>query len=184
MRSRTLTIRRAPSSRWRRRAIRKAFPLTIDVVTANATPDAQTYEKMAEDLSAVGVKVNMEVITFPDYQAKITSGKWGAADAFSQIWNNAAYQDPIHSIDYFSCLKPNPFFCDKSLVPLLKQAETEMDLVKREAELKQLMVRYHDDAPAIWIANAVYVYASNKKTTRIDMRPTGVTFETLQVSAP
>ena len=158
--------------------------LSFAVVTANATPDALIYQKMAQDLAEVGVKVNLQSITFADYQSKYASSNWGAVDAFSQTWNNAAFQDPIRAVEYFSCLKPNPFFCDPDLVPAIQQVNAEIDLQKRESYLRALMVRMHDVAPAIWITNAVYVTGYTEKVNRIEILPTGITFEKLQLIAP
>jgi peptide/nickel transport system substrate-binding protein len=161
---------------------RDGLALTFDVVTASATPDALIYQKIAQDLAEVGVKVDLQSVTFADYQSKYATGKWGAVDAFSQIWNNAAYQDPIRALEYFSCRKPNPFFCEPDLVPLLTQAEAEFDAARRERLLQTLIARLHDAAPAIWITNAVYVIGHGKRVPRIDMLPTGITFETLDMA--
>lgn len=158
--------------------------MNFAVVTANATPDALIYQKMAQDLAVIGVKVNLQSITFADYQGRYATGNWGTIDAFSQIWNNAAYQDPIRAIEYFSCLKPNPFFCEVSLVPAIKQINAEIDVVKRESQLRALMAEIHNVAPAIWITNAAYVTGTTSKVTAFEMLPTGIAFERLKVRAP
>jgi peptide/nickel transport system substrate-binding protein len=157
------------------------FALSINVVTANATPDAMIYEKMAQDLAAVGVRADVQAITFADYQSKYASGNWGSVDAFSQIWNNAAYQDPIRALEYFSCLKPNPFFCEESVVPALRAVNAELDADRREGLLQDLNARYHTLAPAIWISNAIYVTGTAARVTHFEMRPTGIAFERLRV---
>ncbi|MBM3514000.1 MAG: hypothetical protein FJX59_09820 [Alphaproteobacteria bacterium] len=155
--------------------------LKFDVVTGNATPDAIIYQKIAQDLAAVGVAVDLRTITFADYQGKYVTGKWGETDGFSQTWNNAAYQDPIRAVEYFSCLKPNPFFCDSALVPDIEAINAETNLTRREDMLKAYMARLHDAAPAIWITNAAYVIGHAPRIPAIAMLPTGVSFERLQV---
>lgn len=155
--------------------------LKFDVVTGNATPDAIIYQKIAQYLAAVGVAVDLRTITFADYQGKYVTGKWGETDGFSQTWNNAAYQDPIRAVEYFSCLKPNPFFCDSALVPDIEAINAETNLTRREDMLKAYMARLHDAAPAIWITNAAYVIGHAPRIPAIAMLPTGVSFERLQV---
>lgn len=160
----------------------KGLSLNIEVVTQSATPDALIYQKIAQDLAAVGVKVQLRSITVADYQGKYTSGQWGNVDGFSQTWNNASYQDPIRAIEYFSCLKPNPFFCDPSLVPAIKAINAELDLGRREQQLMAYMALIHDAAPAIWITNAAYVIGHSDKIPAVEMAPTGITFERLTLA--
>ncbi len=162
----------------------RGLKLNFDVVTQNATPDALIFQKIAQDLAAVGVAAELRSITFADYQVKYASGRWGDADGFSQTWNNAAYQDPIRAIEYFSCLKPNPFFCAPALMPAIAAINAEVDLARREDLLKTYMARLHDAAPAIWITNAAYVVGHTDAVPAVTMLPTGVAFERLRFSAP
>jgi peptide/nickel transport system substrate-binding protein len=158
--------------------------LSFAVVTTTGTPDALSYQKIAQDLAAIGVKLSLQAITFADYQSRYTTGNWGDLDGFSQLWNNAALQDPIRAIEYFSCLKTNPYFCEPNLVPAITQINAEIDANKREGLLYDLMARIHDAAPAIWISNSVYLIGYQPKVAHFEMLPTGVSFEKLQLRAP
>jgi peptide/nickel transport system substrate-binding protein len=162
----------------------KGLELSFAVVTTTGTPDALTYQKIAQDLAAVGVKLNLQSITFADYQSRYTTGNWGEIDGFSQLWNNAAFQDPIRAIEYFSCLKTNPFFCDPSLVPAIQQINAEINAAHRESLLYDLMVRIHETAPAIWISNSVYLIGYQPKVAHFEMLPSGVMFEKLKLNKP
>ncbi|MEQ9111019.1 MAG: ABC transporter substrate-binding protein [Rhodospirillaceae bacterium] len=155
------------------------FPLTVEVVTDSTTPDGLMYQKVAQDIEAIGVRVTLRSIPFSDYNRKYTMSEWGDADAFHLIWNNAAFQDPIRPIEYFSCLRARPFFCEPDLVPLIKQSSAEMDPDKRDLLLQDIMARLHDLAPALWLTNAVYTTAYNDRIAQFDSRPTGIVFESL-----
>jgi peptide/nickel transport system substrate-binding protein len=157
----------------------KGFPMNIEVVTDSTTPDGLMYQKVAQDLEAVGISVTLKSIPFSDYNRKYTMSEWGDADAFHLIWNNAAFQDPIRPIEYFSCLRARPFFCAPELVPLIKRSNAEMDPVKRDLLLQDIMARLHDLAPAVWLTNAVYTTAYNNRIVEFDSRPTGIVFESL-----
>ena len=157
---------------------------SFSVVTTTGTPDAMTYQKIAQDLAAVGVKISLQSMTFADYQSRYTTGNWGMIDGFSQLWNNAAFQDPIRAIEYFSCLKTNPFFCEPNLVPDILHVNAETNAPKREGLLHDLMGRIHDAAPAIWISNSVYLIGYQPKVAHFEMRPSGVTFENLRLRSP
>ncbi|MDX2224956.1 MAG: ABC transporter substrate-binding protein [Rhodospirillaceae bacterium] len=155
------------------------FDMRIEVVVDNATPDALLYQQVAQDLAAVGVRVTLGSITFADYSRKYAAADWGEADAFHLIWNNAAFQDPIRAIEYFSCLKVNPFFCEDSLVPEIRASSRELSRDKREKMLQGIMARLHDLAPAIWLTNSVYTVAHSPRIEVFEMRPTGIVFENI-----
>lgn len=155
------------------------FPLTIEVVTDSTTPDGLMYQKVAQDMEAVGVSVTLRSIPFSDYNRKYTMSEWGDADAFHLIWNNAAFQDPIRPIEYFSCIRARPFFCDPDLVPLIKSSSAEMDPARRDLLLQDIMARLYDLAPALWLTNAVYTTAYNDRIAQFESRPTGIVFESV-----
>lgn len=158
------------------------FSLLAEVVTDSTTPDEFTYQKIAQDIRSIGVDMTLRRITYADYQRKYTLTEWGDAEAFNLIWNNAAFQDPIRSIEYFSCMRVNPFFCEPDLVEDIKASNREMDRSKREKMLQDIMARLHDLAPAIWITNAVYTTAYTDRIANFAMRPTGIMFEELRLS--
>jgi len=162
----------------------KGLKLLFSVVTTTGTPDAVMYQKVAQDLAAVGVSVDLQTTTFADYQSRYTFGNWGDVDAFSQIWNNAAFQDPIRAVEYFSCLKINPFFCEQDLVSDITKINAEIEPAKRESLLRNYMARIHDAAPAIWLTNSLYVTGYQPRVTHFEMLPSGVTFEKLEVKRP
>ena len=155
------------------------FSLIAEVVTDSTTPDEFTYQKIAQDIRNVGVDITLRRITYADYQRKYTLTEWGDADAFNLIWNNAAFQDPIRAIEYFSCLRVKPFFCEPDLVDDIKASNQEMNRSRRRAMLQAIMARIHDLAPAIWITNAVYTTAYSNRIANFSMRPTGIMFEEL-----
>lgn len=157
------------------------FPLIIEVVTDSTTPDGFMYQKIAQDIQAIGVDVTLRSIPYSDYQRKYTLSDWGDAEAFHLIWNNAAFQDPIRPIEYFSCMRVNPFFCEPDLMDDIRASSREMDRDKRRVLLQNIMARYHDLAPAIWITNAVYTTAYTSRITNFAMRPTGIMFEELEL---
>jgi len=64
----------------------------------------------------------------------------------------------------------------------IKASSRELDRAKREVLLQNIMARYHDLAPAIWITNAVYTTAYTSRIANLAMRPTGVMFEELRLA--
>ncbi len=160
----------------------EGFDLLVEVVTDSTTPDGLMYQKVAQDLQAVGLDVTLRAIPFSEYSRKYAVSEWGEVDAFHLIWNNAAFQDPIRPIEYFSCIRNQPFFCEPDMVDLIHQSNAEMDPAKREVLLQDIMARLHDLAPAIWLTNAVYTTAFNSRIEGLVSRPTGIVFEELVIA--
>lgn len=155
------------------------FAMNIEVATDTTTPDSLMYQKVEQDLEAIGIDVTLRAIPFSDYSSKYATSDWGDADAFNLIWNNSAFQDPIRPIEYFSCLRANPFFCVPELVEPIIQSNAEIDSAKRDLLLQDIMAQLHALAPAIWLTNAVYTSAYGDRIAEFKSRPTGVMFEEL-----
>jgi peptide/nickel transport system substrate-binding protein len=159
------------------------FSLRIEALTNLGNSDTALYQKMAEDLGKVGVKVELRATTFASWVRKYGTNEWGDIDAFSLTWNNAPFQDAIRPIEYFSCLKPAAFFCDPSIVPLIKQSNRTMDETARLKLLQEIMARLQDIAPALWLVDFPSLIALSPKVKEAPLRVAGLEFENV-VLAP
>jgi peptide/nickel transport system substrate-binding protein len=155
----------------------QGFKLTSEVLTNLGMSDTSIYQKVAEDVSKVGVKLELRSSTFANWLRYYSSGDWGDIDAFSLTWNAAPFGDAIRPIEYFSCLKAAPFFCDQSVVPLIKASSQEMDESKRAALLRQVMAVYHDLAPALWLVDFTNMVVVSDRVDNVINRPIGIEFE-------
>jgi peptide/nickel transport system substrate-binding protein len=159
----------------------RGFALAIGVLTNLTSADALIYQKVAQDLAAVGVRVDLRPLTFADFVRRYSSGNWGDMNAFSLIWNNAPFNDAIRPLEYFSCLKVNPFFCDEAVTRDIAGSTREMDAAAREKRLQAIMARMHDLAPAIWLTNQTTITAMNTRVKRFVARQAGIAFEEIEV---
>ncbi len=130
----------------------KGFAMKIDVIVDRTPGDAAIYQTVADMLSKIGIKVELRTLPFPTWLTKYLTGTWDKdTDGFSQSWNAGSYYDVARPMEIFSCRRPFPFFCDPALTARLEAANEEMNLVKREALLKDLSRGYHDAAPALYL---------------------------------
>ena len=127
------------------------FPLKFYVYGGVLPGDTLIFQKLAQDLAAIGVKVELRQISFPDYVRRLFNADWEGIDGFSMGWLNMQLWDPQKSFEQFSCMYSAPFFCDESMMTLIDGARTEMDAVKRESLLKNIVLRFRDQAPALWL---------------------------------
>lgn len=137
------------------------FELDVDIVVTSAGGDGAIYQVVEQNLADVGVRATLRARTFGDWLRSYLSGNW-TADAFGLSWNSAPYNDVTRPMEYFSCRKRNPFFCDPELAARLERANREFDPARRAAMLRQLSRDYHDAAPAIFIVETVDVFGMNR----------------------
>lgn len=134
------------------------FALDIDVVVTSAGGDGAIYQVVQQDLNDVGVRTTLRARTFGDWLRNYLSGAW-KADAFGLSWNSAPYNDVTRPMEYFSCRKRNPFFCDPVLADRLETVNEEFDPERRAALLRELSRAYREAAPAIFLVETVDVFA-------------------------
>ena len=110
----------------------------------NTTPgDNDIYQMMAAYLAEVGIRTTLRTRLFSSWLKSYVNGDWDA-DAFSLAWIAAPFNDVYRPMDYYSCARFQPFFCDPALMDLLVQAGREMDPERRVRLLQQLAVDFHD----------------------------------------
>lgn len=138
------------------------FDMIIEVVTGSFPADGDIYQKVAADLAAVGVNVDLRQIAFPEWLKKFLPNEWDGA-AFGLSWNSSPYMDSVRAFGYQTCAKRNPHFCDESMSPLYEQVNAEFDPEKRKQLLWQLHAMAKEVAPAIFLVEQIDVtgYAKN-----------------------
>lgn len=157
----------------------EGFDLNIEFIATLTPLDPLVFQKIAQDLSQVGVRTSVRQIPFADFLRKYTSNQWGDVDAFGLFWNAATFQDAIRPFEYFSCFRANPFFCDEDVTADVRAVQVMSDPVARDAKMQEIMAKFHALAPAIWITNSAYINATRPGIENFRMMPTGIAFEEL-----
>ncbi len=155
----------------------KGFTLKVEVLTGFGLSDQLIYQRMAEQLAQVGVKMTIETPSYATWLRKYLSGDWGNTDAFSLFWDNSSYRDVIRAVKYYSCDKPNAFFCDKAIMPQIYASDEIMDTNKRRQALYTVMAQLKDLAPSLWMVEIPYHYAMTNDIDHFATRTLGVSYE-------
>ena len=153
------------------------FPLTIGVLQAEGTGQELAYQKVGQDLAAIGITAKVIALPGSEFIRRFVSNDWGPYNAFSLMWNNEPMRDVGRALEYFSCLRPKPFFCDKNVSEAIRASRKESDPKKRVADLQKIMSIIRDLAPAIWLTNTAQITASSPKFVNIQLGTVGLTFE-------
>ncbi len=136
------------------------FKVKFGVVTGAFPGDSEAYQLIAQDLSKVGVELELEKITFSKWLPNYFQNKWwedGQYHGFSLTMNSVPYLDATRSMSYYSCQKNNPFFCDEDVVKLLEEQAAEFNPDERLKKLHHLAEVYQDVAPALYIFERISI---------------------------
>jgi ABC-type transport system substrate-binding protein len=156
--------------------------LTARVQPAGPTEGAAIYQKVAADLAEAGVQLELRPVQSQDWVRMYATGDWGGADIISATWNGAAYRDVIRAFETFSCRRPGAFFCAPEIEPLIDASNVTLDTAKREARLQDIMARYHDLAPSIFLVNLTSVYAHTARVKGVVLGTSGLWFEQMKLT--
>lgn len=145
------------------------FALTADVLINAFPADTLIYQSMAHYLRQIGVEVTLRLITFPQYLRNLQRNAF-TGDAFGATWNSAPYNDATRPMESFSCNRPRPFFCDRSLANQLETASTILDDDARLAALRHVARSYREAAPALFLVEQVDLYAHSPGVANMRLR--------------
>lgn len=128
------------------------------------------YLKVAQDLAAVGVQMEVQPLQGPEWIGKYFSGDWGQADSISATWNGASYWDVIRAIEIFSCKKPGAFFCAPELIPMIEASHRMFDVAERSGALQDLSRKMHELAPSVFLLELADVIAYSDRLADLPFR--------------
>ncbi len=140
------------------------FSMSATVVIGTYANDVEIYQKVQQDLAAIGVAMTIHSTVFSDWIQQYVTGKW-RSEAFSLAWNATPYNDSIRPMEYYSCKKSRPFFCKDSMMVDLNNAASELDPLKREQILFDLQSQFHDEAPQLFLLEYGHIWVSSQEVS-------------------
>ena len=144
------------------------FDTEIMVIPGSFPADSEIYQLAAAQMSAVGIRSKLSIITFPQW-LDMWQGRKKAADGtmgFSDVFSNACHNFnaiPFDAYPNMTCRKELPHHCDPAETALLDRAMGEFDLEKRRALTKELMAVNKDQAQNIFFTELNDLTGLNKR---------------------
>ena len=130
------------------------FDMVAEVVLSGSTAAVPVYSFVAQQLAAVGVKLEVRGVPIAQLISKSISGDW-AGTAFGMDYDVKPTLDIMRPIPMHSCQRINPWHCDESVMPLIEAAQREFDPDKRLEILHELARIYHEDPPMLYFYELV-----------------------------
>jgi ABC-type transport system substrate-binding protein len=97
------------------------------------------------------------------------------------MWDSGAYADAIRPVRNFSCAKAAPFFCDKSIMPLIEKTDRIMNVTNRERHLRSVMRRMRDISPALLLTTASQRVATTMDIKSLSLNPPNINYHTIEL---
>ena len=126
------------------------FELDATAVVGSMAGDTAIYALVQQDLRAIGVTLNLRGTVFPDWLGKYLSNSW-SDEMFGLSWNGSPPYDATRAMEYHSCIKAVPFFCDEDLTAGLNRVNEIFDPAEREQQLRKLAAEFRTAAPSLFL---------------------------------
>lgn len=129
------------------------FEMIMESGSGAGSVNTLVTQQVAADFAQIGVRMQVRPILLSQLLQRVQSGGWeGTAFNFSFFTPTL---DALRPMRNQSCLWVKPWYCDPDVIPLISAAQSEFDLEKRRALLRQIMSRSHEQAQAIFIYEGV-----------------------------
>ena len=126
------------------------FKFTVQAVIGSGPADGAVYQKVAQDLAAIGVTMEIRPMPLSELFRNVIEGGW-TGDAFGMSFAAEPTGDVLRAMQNHSCLWRHPWYCDEAIMPTVKAAQTEFDEAKGLALRHQIMRFYHDQYMALFL---------------------------------
>jgi len=163
------------------------FDLVFEVVPGTAIPNGVAiFQKVAEDLRKVGVRLELKTFPLSQYFNAVHTGDF-RGQGFMMDFPASPQMDALRGMRLHSCLWKTPWLCNAEDQALITAAMAEPDLARREALTQDLMRLYHEQSYLLYLFEAVDFYGLRAGLTGFEgeglfieydkIRPVGVTPE-------
>jgi peptide/nickel transport system substrate-binding protein len=119
----------------------KGFKFVAQGVIGAGPADGTVYQKVAQDLAAIGV--TMEIRSFPTNELirAVVEGSWDG-DAFGLTYATEPTVDVLRPMQNHSCFWSRPWYCNQAIMPTIEAALAEFD-DQKGVELRQEVMRFY-----------------------------------------
>ena len=126
----------------------QGFSLVAEVVTGANSSAAAIFQKVADDLAVVGVRMELRVVPIGKIMRAAYDGSFDGT-AFSINYGSLPYMDALAGLKLHSCLWTKPWTCDPAIAARITAALGTFDLAERERLTRSLVRDVREEAPAL-----------------------------------
>ena len=161
----------------------EGFDLVLEVNPGGSIPNgAAIYQQMAEDLRAIGVRVELRTFSMLQYLRALHQGEF-KGQGFVMDFPAAPSMDALRAMKLHSCWWKTPFLCVPEDQVLIDSIAQEFDMDRRRSMTQSLMRRYYDQAYAIYLFNMVDFYGIRKGLTGFEAESLFIRYDLIRDAA-
>ncbi|MBL8642906.1 MAG: hypothetical protein JNK21_03150, partial [Rhodospirillaceae bacterium] len=142
----------------------KGLSFLVELPGGQLANDTAITQQIAADLSAVGVRMDIRIITFPQLVKNMTVGGWKGFGLMTDFASAPAL-DMMRAFNRHSCRWAAPWYCDPAIQTTIDDAETSFDLNERMALTQKAVQHYRDTAANVLLYPAVSLDGISAKVT-------------------
>ncbi|MBM3505405.1 MAG: hypothetical protein FJX65_16230 [Alphaproteobacteria bacterium] len=124
--------------------------------------EGDIYQRVASDLGKIGVRARINSIAVADWLKKFNANSW-EGNAFNHTFGIAPEIDAGKIFGFNSCMKENPWYCDRSFMPNIERINSEFDPARRRAMLNEAMAWYREEAVGLYLFERPELTAVSKR---------------------
>ncbi|MBL8628403.1 MAG: ABC transporter substrate-binding protein [Rhodospirillaceae bacterium] len=106
------------------------------------------FQKVADDLSKVGVTMEIRPIPWAQFVRGVQQGEW-KGQAFGFEYETLPTGETLRPFRLHSCTWSHPWYCDSALTPVIAEAQRTFDPAKRLELVHKVLRGYRDQAAAL-----------------------------------
>jgi peptide/nickel transport system substrate-binding protein len=160
------------------------FSIKASVLTVGMPDGGAVFQKVAQDLAQVGIRLELNSVLGTDWVQMWSSGDWRGADVISSNWNGATYMDAGRAVESYTCMRVQPFFCAPEVESIFARSNVEFDDARRENLLRQALALLHDLAPTIYLFPQTEIMAVSPKVKNIVFRGRFLDWTEVDIEGP
>ena len=138
------------------------FTISAEVVQGMSSYSTAIYQLAAADLAKVGVRLDVRSVPVPRYSAILLQGQWNGL-AVNLDYAVDPTMDALAPIERHSCAWPIPWYCDETIMPILKQAAGATIMDQRLRLTRQAVRRQTEQAPGLLLWEKIRFDAVSEK---------------------
>ncbi|MDX2142893.1 MAG: ABC transporter substrate-binding protein [Rhodospirillaceae bacterium] len=158
----------------------EGFAMTAEIYAGNSSFAPLVYQRVSSDLAKVGVQLDVRMVPIPKYAKGLHQGEWEGT-GIGIDYNSSPSLDPLRGFMRHSCMWKAPWYCDETIMPLLKQALGTFDLDKRRELTKQVLRHQRDMAPGILLHEYIRFDGVAKRVKNFSINIGFIPYEEIEV---
>ncbi len=156
------------------------FSFTAQVTIGGGASLAPAYQQVAADLLNVGVVMSLRTMPVQQLIRGIQEGEW-RGEAFGMNYSAERTTDALRPLRLHSCIHRSPWYCNTELTEKITRAFATSDLDDRRRLTEEIMIDYHDEAPAIWMHEVIMIDALGPRVKNFQQDHTVLNFHDIEL---